>query len=47
MVVQPAMLYATETLTLATRHVRKLETTERKMHRWTCELTRKDHVKNL
>ena len=46
MVVQPAMLYATEILTLATRHVRKLETTERKMCRWTCEHTRKDHVRN-
>jgi len=46
MVVQPAMLYATETLPLASRHVRKLETTEMKMCRWTCGHTRKDHVRN-
>ena len=45
-VVQPAMLYATETLPLASRHVRKLETTEMKMCRWTCGHTRKDHVRN-
>jgi len=46
MVVQPAMLYATETLPLASRHVRKLETTEMKMCRWTCGHTRKDHGRN-
>jgi len=40
------MLYATETLPLASRHVRKLETTEMKMCRWTCGHTRKDHGRN-
>ncbi len=45
-VVQPAMLYATETLPLASRHVRKLDTIEMKICRWTCGRTRKDHVRN-
>ncbi len=40
------MAYATETLPLASRYVRKLETTEMKMCRWTCVHTKKDHVRN-
>ncbi len=45
-VAQLAMLNATETLNLASRHVRKLETTEMKVCWWTCGHTRKEHVKN-
>ena len=46
MVVQPAMLYAVETLPMTSRHAKKLKVTEMKMLRWSCGHTRKDHVRN-
>ena len=46
MVVQPAMLYAMETLPVTNIQAKKLEVAEMKMCRWACGLTRMDHVRN-
>ena len=46
MIVQPAMLYGTETVPVTSSHVKKLEVTEMKMCRWACGHTLRDHVRN-
>ena len=46
MIVQPAMLYGMETVTVTSSHVKKLEMTEMKMCRWACGHTLRDHVRN-
>ena len=46
-IVQPAMLYGTETVPVTSSHVKKLEVTEIKMCRWTCGHTLRDHVRNV
>ena len=46
MVVQPAMLYAMETVSVTSSQVKKLKVAEMKMCRWACGFTRMDHVRN-
>ena len=46
MVVQPAMLYAMETVPVTSSQVKKLQVAEMKMCRWACGFTRMDHVRN-
>ena len=46
MIVQPAMLYRMETVTVTSSHVKKLEVTEMKMCRWACGHTLTYHVRN-
>ena len=43
MIVQPAVLYAMETVPMTSSHVKKLEVTELKMCRWACGHTLTDH----
>ena len=45
-IVQPAMIYAMETVPLTARQERKLEVAEMRMCRWACGWTRLDHVRN-
>ncbi len=42
MIVQPGMLYGTETVPVTSSHVKKLEVTEMKMCRWACGHTLKE-----
>ena len=46
MVVQPAMLYAMETVPVTSSQVKKLQVAEMKMCRWACGFTRMDHIRN-
>ena len=46
MIVQPAMLYGMETVSVTSSHVKKREVTEMKMCRWACGHTLRDHVRN-
>ena len=46
MVVQPAMLYAVETVPMTRSQVKKLHVAEMKICRWVCGSTRMDHVRN-
>ena len=45
-IVQPAMLYGMETVSVTSSHVKKLEVTEMKMCRWACGHTLRGHVRN-
>ena len=45
-VVQPAMLYAMETVPATRSQVKKLQIAEMKMCWWACVFTRMDHVRN-
>jgi len=45
-IVQPAMTYAMETVSLTSRQEKKLEVAEMKMCRWACGWTRLDRVRN-
>ena len=45
-IVQPSLLYGTETVLLTRSHVKKREVTEMKMCRWVCCNTPRDHVRN-
>ena len=46
MIVQPAMLYRTETVPATSSHVKKLEVTEMKICRWACGHTLRGRVRN-
>ena len=46
MVVQPAKLYAMETVPVTSNHVKKVQVAEMKMCRWAYGFTRMDHVRN-
>ena len=46
MIIQPAMLFGMETVSVTSSHVKKLELTEIKMCRWACGHTLRDHVRN-
>ena len=45
-IVQPAMLYGTETRPVTNSHAKKLEVTEMKMCTWACGYTLRVHVRN-
>ncbi|XP_047469491.1 uncharacterized protein LOC125025518 [Penaeus chinensis] len=45
-VVQPAMMYGMETVSLSIRDTKRLEVAEMKMCRWALGHTLKDHVRN-
>ena len=44
-VMQPVILYATETVPVTNSQVKKLQVTEMKMCRWACGFTRMDNVR--
>ena len=46
MVMQPAMLYAMETVPVTCSQVKKLQVVEMKMCRWACGFTGMDHISN-
>ena len=45
-IVQPAMLYLMETISMTSSHVKNLDVAEMKMCRWACGHTLRDHVGN-
>ena len=45
-IVQPAMLYWTETVSMTSSNVKKLDVTKMKMCRWACGHTLRDFVRN-